>query len=266
MVEAKGQGIEELTQFAMDVIRQSGERALSYYGKGDRHVKFDEALVTEADAHLMYFFQDTLKHHFPEHQIFKNNPADRNYTHDGKRYVWTFDPLDGVANFQAGIPIWGISLALIENFWPVFGVFYMPATGDLFHARPDQNAFWKNQRIRVSTKRNINDESLLFTYSRFHHRYRSTFPGKIRDLGCTGAHICYVAMGRADAAVIANESYQDLAAAIIILEAAGGKICKMDGSNFFLSEYLDGRKIDDRLLVMAPGIYGQIRNSLMEIS
>jgi myo-inositol-1(or 4)-monophosphatase len=266
MVAAKGHGIEELTQFAMEVIRHSGERALSYYGKGDRHVKFDEALVTEADSHLMYFFQDQLNHHFPEHQIFKNNPGDRNYTHDGKRYIWIFDPLDGVANFQAGIPIWGISLALIENFWPVFGVFYMPATGDLFHARPDQNAFWKDQKIRVSNKSNINDESLLFTYSRFHHRYRSTFPGKIRDLGCTGAHICYVAMGRADAAVIANESYQDLAAAIIILEAAGGKICKLDGSDFFLSEYLDGQKIDDRLLVMAPGVYAQIHDSLKEIS
>jgi myo-inositol-1(or 4)-monophosphatase len=266
MVEANRHGIEELTQFAMEVIRRSGEQALSYYGKGNRHVKFDEALVTEADSHLMYFFQDQLNHHFPEHQIFKNNRADRKYTHDGKRYTWIYDPLDGVANFQAGIPIWGISLALIENFWPVFGVFYMPATGDLFHARPDQNAFWGDQKIRVTNKKNINDESLFLTYSRFHQRYRSTFPGKIRDLGCTGAHICYVAMGRAEAAVIANESYQDLAAAIIILEAAGGKICKLDGSDFFLHEYLDGQKIDDCLLVMAPGIYAQIRSSIKEIS
>ena len=266
MLEAKGHGIEELTRFAMDVIHQSGEQALSFYGKGDRHVKFDEALVTEADSNLMYFFQDQLNRHFPEHQIFKNNPADRNYSHDGKRYIWIFDPLDGVANFQAGIPIWGISLALIENFWPVFGIFYMPATGDFFHARPDQHAFWKDQKIRVSNKNYINDESLLFTYSRFHQRYRSTFPGKIRDLGCTGAHICYVAMGRADAAVIANESYQDLAAAMIILEAAGGKICKLDGTNFFLNEYLDGQKIDDRLLVMAPGVYAQIHDSLIEVT
>ena len=73
-------------------------------------------------------------------------------------------------------------------------------------------------------------------------------------------------MGRADAAVIANESYQDLAAAIIILEAAGGKICKLDGSNFSLNEYLDGQKIDDRLLVMAPGVYEQVHGSLTDIA
>lgn len=266
MADKKRHGIEVLTQFAMEVIRRSGEEALLYYGKGNSRIKFDEELVTEADSHLMDFFQDQLNHRFPEHQVFKNNPSNTDYTHDEKRYIWIFDPLDGVANFQAGIPIWGISLALIENFWPIFGAFYMPATGDLFHARADQNAFLGDEEIHVSDLNNINDESLLFTYSRFHHRYRSTFPGKIRDLGCTGAHICYVAMGRAEAAVIANESYQDLAAAGIILEAAGGKICKMDGSDFFINEYLDGQKINDRLLVMAPGIYSQIRNSFQESS
>jgi len=266
MADKERHGIEVLTQFAMEVIRRSGEEALLYYGKGNSRIKFDEELVTEADSHLMEFFQDQLNHRFPEHQVFKNNPSNTDYTHDEKRYIWIFDPLDGVANFQAGIPIWGISLALIENFWPIFGAFYMPATGDLFHARADQNAFLGDEEIHVSDLNNINDESLLFTYSRFHHRYRSTFPGKIRDLGCTGAHICYVAMGRAEAAVIANESYQDLAAAGIILEAAGGKICKMDGSDFFINEYLDGQKINDRLLVMAPGIYSQIRNSFQESS
>jgi myo-inositol-1(or 4)-monophosphatase len=142
----------------------------------------------------------------------------------------------------------------------------LPATGDLFYAQAEQKAFLGKEEIHVSDQKNINDESLLFTYSRFHRRYRSTFPGKIRDLGCTGAHICYVAMGRAEAAVIANESYQDLAAAGIILQAAGGKICKIDGSDFFLNEYLDGQKINDHLLVMAPDIYSQVRKSLHEIS
>ncbi len=103
--------------------------------------------------------------------------------------------------------------------------------------------------VDVAAQENINDESLLLTYSRFHQHYRSTFPGKIRGLGCAAAHMCYVAMGRAEAAVIANESYRGLAAACIIVAAAGGKISKMDGSDFFLNEYLDGARIDEHLLV-----------------
>lgn len=263
---SKSQGIEDLTQFAMEVIRRSGEEALSYYGKGKPNLKFDDELITEAELHLTEFYQDQLRAHFPEHQVFEGRQENKGYTHEGKRYVWIYDALDGVANFQAGIPIWGISLALLENFWPIFGMFYMPATGDLFQAQAGGKAFWGDKEIRVSAQEDINDESLLLTYSRFHQHYHSTFPGKIRDLGCTSAHICYVATGRAEAAVIANESYRDLAAARVILEAAGGEIYKMDGSEFLLDEYIDGQRIDDHLLVVGPEIYPQVRNYLQETS
>ena len=266
MKTSRDQGIDDLKQFAFDVIRRAGEEALSYYGKGDPYVKFDEGLVTEAELHLTEFFQDQLDAHFPEHQVFSNNQQEKEYTHEEKRYVWVYDSLDGVANFQAGIPIWGVSLALLENFWPIFGVFYMPATGDLFHAQAGGKAFWGEKEIYVSAQESINDESLLLTYSRFHQHYRSQFPGKIRDFGCTGTHMCYVATGRAEAAVIANESYQDLAATCIIIEAAGGKIYKMDGNEFSLNEFLDGQRIDDHLLVASPDIYSQVRDYLEEAS
>ena len=52
----KTHGIEDLIQFAMDVIHNSGEKALSYYGKGKPHIKFDENLVTEAELNLTEFF------------------------------------------------------------------------------------------------------------------------------------------------------------------------------------------------------------------
>jgi myo-inositol-1(or 4)-monophosphatase len=263
-VVLKGKEIEDLGQFAIEAIRGSGEKALSYYGKGRHQIKFDEGLITEAEIQLTEFFQDQLQAHFPEHQVFKNNQDEHEYTHEGKKSVWIYDPLDGVANFQAGIPIWGMSLALIENFWPVFGVFYMPATGDLFQAQAGQKAFRGKEEITISAQESINNESLLLTYSRFHQHYRSTFPGKIRGLGCAAAHMCYVAMGRAEAAVIANESYPGLAASCIILKAAGGKISKMDGSDFFLNEYLDGAKIDEHLLVASPETSSQVRECLQK--
>lgn len=264
MAVSKDHSIEELMQFAKEVIHLAGKEALSFYGKGDHGVKFDEGLVTEAELCLSNFFKDQLKARFPEHQIFKNNQENKEYTHEGKRYIWVYDALEGIANFQAGIPVWGMSLALFENFWPIFGAFYMPVTDDLFYAQAGHNAFLGKEKIYVSAQENIDDESLLLIYSRFHQHYRSTFPGKIRNLGCTGAHICYVATGRAEGAIIANESYQDLAAALVIIEAAGGKIYRMDGSELFLNEYLDGQRIDHHLLVLAPDFYSEIRSYLEE--
>ena len=263
---SKSHGIEDLTQFATEMIRRSGEEALYYYGKGKPNLKFDDELVTEAELQLTEFYQDQFQAQFPEHQVFEGKQENKGYTHEGKRYLWIYDAIDGVANFQAGIPIWGTSLALLENFWPILGVFYMPATGDLFHAQAGQKAFWGKKEMRVSPQEYINDESLLLTYSRFHHQYHSTFPGKIRDLGCTSAHICYVATGRAEAAVIANETYRDLAAARVIIEAAGGKIYKLDGGEFSLDDYLDGQKIDDHLLVAGPDTYSEVRSYLQEIA
>jgi myo-inositol-1(or 4)-monophosphatase len=259
---SKGHGVEELSEFAMEFIKQAGKKAMPFYGKGQTRVKFDQGMVTEADLRIADYFQEKLNERFPDHHLFEYDQLNEKYSHEGKRYLWIFDPIEGVANYQAGIPIWGMSMALLDNFWPILGVFYMPATGDIFHARAGQNAFWGKKKIQISEAPTINDESVLFTFSRFHQYYRSTFPGKMRNLGCASAHICYVAMGRADAAVIANESFQGLAAARVILEAAGGKVCNFDGCDFHLNEYLDGQKIDDHLLVAAPESFAQVRECL----
>ena len=73
----KRHGIKTLTKFAMEVIRRSGKEALSYYGKGNPNIKFDEELVTEADLHIMAFFQNQLNSHFPEHQVFQKQPGEQ---------------------------------------------------------------------------------------------------------------------------------------------------------------------------------------------
>jgi myo-inositol-1(or 4)-monophosphatase len=254
--------IEELSGFALEIVNRLGDKARTFSGRGESRLKFDQSLVTEAELQLTEAFTDGLRAAFPEHRIFPNLREDNAYTHEESRFMWIFDPLDGVANFQAGIPIWGISLALFENYWPLFGTFYMAATGDLFQGRAGETAYWNDRPIRTSAQESINDESLLLTYSRFHQRYRSTFPGKIRNLGCTAAHLCYVAAGWAEGAVIANESYQELAAASIIVTAAGGKIHKMDGGEFFLADYIHGDKEAEHLIALPPAILPQVRKHL----
>ena len=259
-------GLEEMNLFSVELVKEAGKEALKYYGKGRSQSVFDQSLVTETELRLSNLFLEQLNRRFPDHQVLNSSHIGNGYSHDKKRYLWIFDPIDGVDNFQAGIPIWGMSLSLLDNFWPILGVFYMPATGDLFHAQADKNAFWGNKKINVNTKGNVDDESLLLTFSRFHQYYDSGFPGKIRDMGSIGAHVCYVAMGRADAAVTANESYKDLAAVRVIIEAAGGKIGKIGGGDFYLNDYLDGRKITDHLVVASPDNHSQVLQHLTKRS
>lgn len=252
-------GIDELRTFAEATMRQAGTEAMHFYGKGDPEIRFDENLVTEAELRLSESFSSRLKDRFPAHQVFGDVPLKTQYVHDQEGCLWVYDALDGVANFQAGIPLWGTSLALLENFWPVFGMFYMPASGDLFYAEAGKAAYWNGSRIAIPESREVSNESLLFTYSRFNNHYRSGFPGKIRNLGCTAAHLCYVAAGRAEGALLSNVSYQDLAAAQIILNAAGGEIRKVNGDKFHLNEYMEAKRIDQHILAAPPAAHQMVK-------
>ncbi len=259
MVEQGLPGIDELRDFAKTVIRELGKEALTFYGRGDPGQKFDEALVTEAELKLAEIFSDVLQQHFPEHQVFGDVPLKSEYAHGQEGCLWIYDALDGVANFQSGIPVWGTSLALLENFWPLFGMFYMPVSGDFFYGIAGDKAFWNGEEIHIRESGEISNESLLFTYSRFNNHYRSSFPGKIRNLGSTAAHLCYVATGRAEGALLNNVSYQDLAAAQIILKAAGGEIRKWNGEAFHLNEYLESNRIEEPLIAARAGAHSSIQ-------
>lgn len=255
----------EMRAFAMALARDAGDKALSLYGKGDPKKKFDDGLITRVELSVADFLNAQLSERFPSHRVFRKSTETVHYTHDQSKHLWIFDPLDGAANIQAGIPIWALSLALFDNFWPVMGICALPATGDVFHAVSGNTAYRGDTAIHVGDRDTLNDESLLLVFSRFHHRYRMRFPGKVLNFGCTAAHLCYVAMGRADGAVIANESFEDLAAGCIILEAAGGKIYKMDGTEISINEYLSGDKIEDHLLVTTPALFSQVRECLERI-
>ena len=74
-------GVEDLTGFAMDVIHNAGERALNFYGKGQRQIKFDEGLVTEAELQLTELFEEKLHSRFPDHHLFKDTFESQDYSH-----------------------------------------------------------------------------------------------------------------------------------------------------------------------------------------
>jgi len=244
--------IGELSMFATETIRQLGREALKYYGQGCQHPPFDQGLVTRAELHLNDTFQQLVTTRYRGHTLYGLEPLSQGYSHDASRYLWVFDPLDGVDNFQTGIPVWGMSLALYENNWPVIGIFSMPVTDDLFRAVAGEPAFWNDRPISIDDRGELTQESHLLTFSRFHQHYQIRFPGKVRALGSTGVHACYVAMGRADAAIVAKESFKDLAAVRVIVESAGGRLYNLDGTDFMLGDYAEGQCIVDPLLIAGP--------------
>ena len=74
--------------------------------------------------------------------------------------VWIIDPIDGTTNFLHGVPHFAISIALKSNNEIVSGLIYDPIKDEMFYAEKNNGAFFNNQRIKVSKKKDI--EGCLF--------------------------------------------------------------------------------------------------------
>jgi len=57
----------------------------------------------------------------------------------------------------------------------------------------------------------------------------------------------------------------DIAAGLILLEAAGGEIRYLDGGKFHLNDYLDSQKVDQPLLAAPAGEHSMISQYLQPL-
>ena len=72
-----------------------------------------------------------------------------------KDNYWIIDPIDGTSNFLHGIPHFSISIALKSNKEIVSGLVFDPIKNEIFYGEKNNGAYFNNQRIRVSKKKNI---------------------------------------------------------------------------------------------------------------
>jgi len=247
--------LRTLKEFIENNLRKSGSLLMAMFGKGNRKLKFDNELVTEADNAAWNLISAKIKDSFEGHAFVRELPAGELDAETCPRFLWIVDSLDGAASFQAGMPVWGVSAALFEKLWPVMGFLYLPVTNELYTAYAGREALLNDEPIGVREEHSLNNESVVLVYSRFHQDFTSNFPGKIRNFGSSAGHMAYVARGTADACFIKNVGVQDLAAGSIILEAAGGEIRYLDGKRFYVGQHLDGKRVEEPLIAAPAGAW-----------
>ena len=140
--------------------------------------------------------------------------------------VWIIDPIDGTSNFLHGIPHFAISIALKSNNEIISGLIYDPIKDEMFYAEKNSGAFFNNQRIKVSKKREI--ENCLFATGG-KEKVISDFI--TRKTGSAALDMAYVAAGRYDGYFQNNLNVWDVAAGIIIIKEAGGIVNEINLSN-----------------------------------
>ena len=140
-----------------------------------------------------------------------------------KDNFWIIDPIDGTTNFLHGVPHFAISIALRNKNEIISGLIYDPIKNEMFYAEKDNGAFLNNQRIRVSSKKSLNE--CLFA-SGGKKEIKSKL--NIRKSGSAALDLAYVASGRFDGYFQNELNLWDIAAGLILVTEAGGKTNKLD--------------------------------------
>jgi myo-inositol-1(or 4)-monophosphatase len=156
-----------------------------------------------------------------------------------KTHTWVVDPLDGTTNFLHAMPHFAINIALRREGVVVAGVTYNPATSDLFWAERGRGAFLNDRRLRVAARTRF-EEAVFATgipfmghgqHARFLkelHQISQRVSG-VRRVGAAALDLAWVAAGRFDGFWERDLNAWDLAAGILLVTEAGGRVTDADG-------------------------------------
>ncbi|MGH3645647.1 MAG: inositol monophosphatase family protein [Micromonosporaceae bacterium] len=156
---------------------------------------------------------------------------------------WVLDPIDGTANLVHGLPLFAVSLALVDGKHPVLGVIDLPLLGSRYTAVEGHGTHVDGQPIRVSETANLNEAIVTIgdyavgagaqQKNDLRLAVTTLLAGqvqRVRMFGTAAIDLAWLAHGRTDATVILSNNPWDMAAGVIIAREAGATVADRDGS------------------------------------
>jgi myo-inositol-1(or 4)-monophosphatase len=215
-----------ILEFSQTTSTKIGNQLIEHFGQVKADQKADGSLVTQADTWADRAIRDAITANFNGYGILSEEGEKVFPNND---WCWVIDPIDGTTNFTRGIPIWSISIGLLYKGMPVFGYIYLPTLNQSFHG------YWQgNSGLTTPTGAFCNNHPIFTSHDApsknhfFNVCSRSTsviqkdFPCKIRMLGAASYNFLMVANSAVLGTIEATPKIWDIAAAWVILQAAGG--------------------------------------------
>jgi len=238
------------------IAREAGALLMRHFTRRTTfEYKGEVDLVTEADRGSEKLITERLRARWPEHDLVGEEGA-RSET--GADYRWYVDPLDGTTNFAHGYPVFCVAIALVRKDGQLeVGVLYDPTRDELFSAERGQGATLNGKPMRVSAMRRL-AESLLATgfpsqkrhaNPNIHFYQQITLRSHgVRRAGSAALDLANVACGRYDGFWEFNLNPWDTAAGALLVQEAGGRVTRFDGSPF---------RLDSREVLASNGLIHQ---------
>lgn len=220
---------------ALAAVAQAGEVLKANFGQKYRVIrKSPREMVSEVDMQAQKSILGILQQGFPEYGIITEEKTPEI---DPEGQNWIIDPLDGTHNYIAGLPFSGISIGLAHGNCFELGVIFFPMEGRLYYGVKGEGSYLNHERIHVSDNPGLSRALVTFD-NQFHLNEQSfTYYRRLverafttRILGTATNDLCLTAEGKIDGRIWVNTKICDIAAGIVILTEAGGKITNFDGS------------------------------------
>lgn len=224
---------------ALDDLR---EGPLGHGGRTSHELKADGTPVTPTDVEVDRRLRAALQVAFPHHWVVSEELDAR--TQDVE-WQWVVDPVDGTSNFAAGLPHWGVSLALCHGGVPVLGVIDAPDLGHRWVAVRGEACVRDGVEVRVRSDVGINDPETahlpIFASLGLLRRIRRPANVRLnpRVMGAVAVDGALVADGVGVASATTGARVWDVAAAAVLVESAGGASVLLADPVFPLAPDLD---------------------------
>ncbi|MBC8345468.1 MAG: 3'(2'),5'-bisphosphate nucleotidase CysQ [Candidatus Marinimicrobia bacterium] len=219
---------------AKDAAFEAGRVIMNYY-KSDYEIKEKgyHNPVTTADHAADSCLKELLMDARPDYGWLSEETVD-SPDRLSKERVWVVDPLDGTKEFIESVPNFVVSVALVENGFPIVGVLYNPVTKEIFTAAKGEGAFLNGDLICCSTKEEVSEMVILNSRSETRRGlwapYEGTF-GELKAVGSVAYKLGLTAAGKADIfASLRPKNEWDICAGNCIINEAGGKLIDLKGN------------------------------------
>ena len=233
--------LEGVLEFVKRLAAEASELARAR-SSGLRPVeKTNRSYVTELDQELERFIRTRLAAAFPQDRLTGEEFAEEG---GGGPRRWSIDPIDGTGNLVHSLPLWAISIGLIEDGEPLLGVIAIPPLNELYWGLKGEGAWLNGVRLRVVDADSFHpQDNVCVGTNALRAIDPRSLPGRLRDLGSSCCEQAFVAANRLQACTFLGEAAHDLAAGVVISSEAG---CGFGT--------VDGRLLDTRQMILETPI------------
>lgn len=196
-------------------------------------------LVTKVDGQSEQRIREVILAAYPDHSVLGEEMGE--FTGGAGTHRWIVDPLDGTLNYAHGFPFYCVSVALEVDGQVEVGVVLDSVRNQLYSAERGRGAHMNGAPIRVSDTAHV-DQALLSTG--FHSTEKAINDNlpvferalrkarAVRRAGAGALDLCLVASGQADGFWELTLRPWDVAAGVLILREAGGRVSDLRGDEY----------------------------------